>query len=221
MSFLACAIAFFLLVCPSKSGNICYFPDGDTSRDVPCDPDAPFTQCCASRSACLTNGLCVGRATSDTGISYIRGTCTDRSWASPLCPQQCQLNQDTPTNSSAYDFRTDGVQVWQCGAQGYGRESQFCCESEAERQRCCETETAVFVLGSAKLGPSTVVASSTSTSTSSSAATSILTSSASSTPSETRASDTATAIPPASDRTGSRSSNNATTIGASVGGAVG
>jgi len=42
----------------SRTGNICYYPNGDTSTDVPCDPDAPITPCCESRSACLTSGLC-------------------------------------------------------------------------------------------------------------------------------------------------------------------
>jgi hypothetical protein len=139
------------------SASICYFPNGDTSTDVPCDANAPFTQCCGTRSACLSNGLCALKATNDTGIAYARGTCTDRSWASPLCPQQCQLNQDTPINTTAYDFRASGVQVWQCGSEGYARDAKFCCESEAESKRCCSTETAVFTLLAASVGPSTSI----------------------------------------------------------------
>ena len=144
-----------LQVSPSSSASTCYYPNGNPSTDVPCDSDALFTQCCGSRSDCLTNGLCILEASNDTGINYARGTCTDKTWASSLCPQQCQLNQDTPKNSSAYDFRTNGVQVWQCGSQGYGEEAKYCCESEAERQRCCSTATAVFTLGAAAVGAST------------------------------------------------------------------
>ncbi|OSS46710.1 hypothetical protein B5807_09011 [Epicoccum nigrum] len=157
---------FFFLFCVSSTlaSNTCYFPNGLPSTDEPCDPDALFTQCCGSRSACLTNGLCILEASNDTGINYARGTCTDKTWASSLCPQQCQLNQDTPKNSSAYDFRTNGVQVWQCGSQGYADEAKYCCESEAERQRCCSTEKAVFTLQGAVLGASTSASTTSSTS---------------------------------------------------------
>jgi hypothetical protein len=221
LHFLVSVVTFLLIAHLGESGNICYYPNGDTmGTDVPCDPDAPVTQCCGSRSACLTNGLCVLEAADDTGISYARGTCTDRSWSSPYCPQQCQLNQDTPTNSSAYDFRAGGVQVWQCGTEGYAQEAQFCCESDAEKQRCCETEAAVFSLDSATLGPSTAAAITTLSFTSSAASTRLMPT-ASPTQSETRAPYTPTAIPPVSGRTDSLSNNNATTIGASVGGAVG
>jgi hypothetical protein len=66
----------------SLAGNICYHPDGGTSDDVPCDPNAPITQCCGTRNDCLSNGLCIIQATNSTGNSYARGTCTDRSWES-------------------------------------------------------------------------------------------------------------------------------------------
>ena len=159
------SLFFFLFYISSAlAANTCYFPNGLPSTDEPCDPNALFTQCCGSRSACLTNGLCILEASNDTGINYARGTCTDKTWASSLCPQQCQLNQDTPKNSSAYDFRTNGVQVWQCGSQGYADEAKYCCESEAERQRCCSTEKAVFTLQGAALGASTSTSTTSSTS---------------------------------------------------------
>jgi hypothetical protein len=151
------SLHLFLFFNLALSASICYFPNGDTSTDVPCDADAPFTQCCGTRSACLSNGLCALKATNDTGTAYARGTCTDRSWASPLCPQQCQLNQDTPINTTAYDFRASGVQVWQCGSEGFARDARFCCESEAESTRCCSTQTALFTLRAASVGPSTSI----------------------------------------------------------------
>jgi hypothetical protein len=202
----------------ASPGNICYYPNGDTqATDVPCDPDAPATGCCWSRSACLTNGLCImNGAESDSGIEYARGTCTDRSWSSPLCPQNCQLNQDTPSNSSAYDFRADGVKVLQCGSQGYGREAEYCCESEAEGQRCCETDTAVFVLESATVGPYTWVESTSSLSLVSSATLrAITTATPLSTPSRTGSMDQSPTADPAG-----KGDNRAITIGAGVGGAL-
>jgi len=206
----------------ASSQNICYLPNGDTQpHDVPCDPNAEVTGCCWSRAACLTNGLCImGGAESDSGQEYARGTCTDRSWSSPLCPQNCQLNQDTPNNSSAYDFRADGVKVWQCGSQGYGREAEYCCESEAEGQRCCQTDTAVFTLTSATVGPYTGVESSSSLSLSSST---IMSAAVSSTPSPTPSrtgSVTQNSQSPPADAS-NQSDSKAIPIGAGVGGALG
>jgi hypothetical protein len=206
----------FLLLAPlTLSANICYYPDGSTSKDVPCDADAPVTQCCGTRSACLTNGLCALTATNSSGSGYARGTCTDKSWASSLCPQQCQLNQDTPTNTSAYDFRASGVMVWQCGSEGYARDAKFCCESEAESKRCCSTETAVFTLLSAQVGASTSV--------------SVTSSSVSLVASSRRASSTGPAVTsgvessptgsPAPSKEG-KGNNKAVGIGAGVGGAL-
>ncbi|KAK1979534.1 hypothetical protein LZ30DRAFT_726021 [Colletotrichum cereale] len=73
-----------------------------------------------------------------------RGTCSDPTWRSPVCPQNCILNQDTLINKNAYDFRLNGVQVWQCDSQGYGVPGKFCCESIAEKTRCCSTPSAIF-----------------------------------------------------------------------------
>jgi hypothetical protein len=129
--------------------------------------------CCSSARACLSNGLCLLDNTGEnTGISYARGTCTDRTWANAACPQRCQLstsinnfanwssaNQsveqtdtDSINNSSAYDFRSGGVQVWQCGSEGYAKVATYCCESAAEKTRCCSTATAQFLLPSASIG---------------------------------------------------------------------
>lgn len=206
--------------------NTCYFPNGVASTDEPCDPTALFTQCCGSRSACLTNGLCILEASNDTGINYARGTCTDKSWGSSLCPQQCTLNQDTPGNASAYDFRTNGVQVWQCGSQGFADEAKYCCESDAERQRCCSTQAAVFTLQGAVVGASTS-ASTTSTlssSSSSSRSTSAPVSTPAPTPPPSRSSATASsATPPPTQPASSQPREpgpSAIGIGAGVGGAV-
>ncbi|KAH8898329.1 hypothetical protein GQ53DRAFT_881413 [Thozetella sp. PMI_491] len=53
---------------------------------------------------------------------------------------------------SAYDFRLNGVQVWECNAQGFGTPADYCCESAAEKTRCCATATALFSLPSASQG---------------------------------------------------------------------
>ncbi|GKT40553.1 uncharacterized protein ColSpa_00734 [Colletotrichum spaethianum] len=127
------------------AANLCFFPGGIQARDVPCDPKAEVSMCCGSVNACLSNGLCkLDDTSNNTGIAYARGTCSDPTWQSPICPQNCVLNPDTRKNSSAFDFRFNGVQVWQCDSQGFGVPGKFCCESAAEKTRCCSTPAAIF-----------------------------------------------------------------------------
>ncbi|KAF2709554.1 hypothetical protein K504DRAFT_502278 [Pleomassaria siparia CBS 279.74] len=136
----------------ARNPTQCYFPKGQLSTDTVCDTSASVSLCCASSHICLSNGLCAVEATGDTGIRYGRGACTDKTWKSPLCPPVCHLNQETATNSSAYDFRAGGVRVWECGTQGFVEEAAYCCESKGERQRCCSTSSAVFRLVGATEG---------------------------------------------------------------------
>jgi hypothetical protein len=65
----------------------CYYPNGlEAEGDSPCDPDNEHSACCGQSlgSACLSNKLC--RAPNG---NVVRGSCTDRDWASPDCPQYC------------------------------------------------------------------------------------------------------------------------------------
>lgn len=154
------SLLFYALVHLSSCANTCYYPNGDPSTDEPCDPNALFTQCCGSASNCLSNGLCLVEVnnfvgTETVGTQYARGTCTDKTWVSPLCPQKCLVNQDTARNRSAYNFKAGGVQVWQCTGQGFAAEAQYCCESRAEQQGCCQTKSVVFALQGALRGAST------------------------------------------------------------------
>lgn len=70
------------------STDKCYFPNGDEyTTGQPCNStaDGRVSVCCElSSSVCTTSGLCFGSA----GYLY-RGGCTDRSWTSPQCGQQC------------------------------------------------------------------------------------------------------------------------------------
>lgn len=76
------------------AANLCFFPGGVQSLDVPCDPKAEVSMCCGSVNACLSNGLCKLEDTSNnTGIAYARGTCSDPTWQSPICPQNCVLSE--------------------------------------------------------------------------------------------------------------------------------
>lgn len=85
---------FLLVVAPvTQAANLCFFPGGKQAADVPCDLKAQVSMCCGSVAACLSNGLCKDeKTTNETGVAYARGTCTDPTWQSPICPQHCQLS---------------------------------------------------------------------------------------------------------------------------------
>ena len=67
------------------------------------------------------------------------------------------LDPLSATNSSAYNFGTGGVQVWECVGQGYVDPGAFCCESRREKTECCRTQDAVFSLPGATLGNANAV----------------------------------------------------------------
>ncbi|KAL6869340.1 hypothetical protein ACO1O0_000665 [Amphichorda felina] len=82
-------VAFALPVQP-----VCYYPNGDASnQDVPCNDGDDESTCCGPGLACLGNNLCmatgVGIQSPTMKSTYVRGTCTDRSWRSGNCPNFC------------------------------------------------------------------------------------------------------------------------------------
>ncbi|KAF2266475.1 hypothetical protein CC78DRAFT_566852 [Lojkania enalia] len=144
-----------ILIPYTLCADLCYYPNGTQNAQVPCDSNAPASHCCDLANQCLSNGMCAIRVSSETGVEYGRGSCTDSSWEDPVCPPECRLNHDTPNNSSVYDFRAGEVKIWECGVQGHARDAEYCCESEAEGQRCCYTTEVLFSMPSASLGPFT------------------------------------------------------------------
>ncbi|WPH04567.1 Hypothetical protein R9X50_00745900 [Acrodontium crateriforme] len=77
-----------LLLLSFAAAQSCYYPDGQSiSTDVPCNGTASASACCASNSFCLDNGLCYGE-----GVTS-RGSCTDKTWASPACAGYCKAVQ--------------------------------------------------------------------------------------------------------------------------------
>lgn len=82
----------------AQAADVCFHPSGSQSSDVPCDPTAEVTMCCSSQSACLPTGLCANTIDGETDPSkFIRPTCTDSTWTSPICPQYC-----VPSKSSIF-----------------------------------------------------------------------------------------------------------------------
>ncbi|KAK4182587.1 hypothetical protein QBC35DRAFT_395680 [Podospora australis] len=139
----------------------CFLPNGALSGDKPCDPTADHSMCCFSPDHCLSNGLCIDPAVRTKGTDgpskgnmYSRGTCTDKTFKSPFCPQQCTLNLDE-THTPYKNWTAEGVMVWGCNKQGYGQPAAYCCESVAVEQECCSTGT--FSLQGATIGAALAV----------------------------------------------------------------
>ncbi len=88
------------------------------------------------------------------------------------------IDPDRIVNPSAYDFRTGGIQVWECGnASGYKVPASYCCQSTDEGTRCCSTTSALFELGAATIGnPSAITSTSESSSSKPTASNSLSTS---------------------------------------------
>ena len=86
-------LSLLTLPSPSHAAASCYFPDTtEASHDFPCYPDRDISVCCGPGFACLPNGICeVTAAAVNPGVSYplVRGSCTDKTWASTACPQFC------------------------------------------------------------------------------------------------------------------------------------
>lgn len=104
-------IGLLILSLPLFTRSICYFPDGTIPRqDTPCQSEGEST-CCGAGYACLSNNLCkltehVPNPASDQS-EWVRGSCTDRSWKSPNCPNFCV----TPSNG---DNASGGMGVEKC-----------------------------------------------------------------------------------------------------------
>lgn len=88
---IASMIALFLLLGVAAAARQCYFPDGSQApkSTTPCIDSAETSHCCGETDICLSNGLCW-----DQDRTYynrmVRAACTDKSWTSGECPQQCQ-----------------------------------------------------------------------------------------------------------------------------------
>ncbi|KAL1645547.1 hypothetical protein SLS58_003858 [Diplodia intermedia] len=90
----------------------CYYPDQSTSDDTPCDSTAEYSACCGSGATCMANGLCLS-----DGL-FSRGSCTDQTWKSDACAQQCQeYNEDAGAPITLCDRKASNSSTWTCGSQ--------------------------------------------------------------------------------------------------------
>lgn len=84
----------FVLNIVLVAGKGCFFPNGALApADRACNPDAEDSFCCFTGQGCLSNGLCLvnPHVMDDTEFVYARGTCTDPTWDSHLCPNFVSL----------------------------------------------------------------------------------------------------------------------------------
>lgn len=106
------------LTCYAQSNSTCYYPNGEPSTDVACDPNAKVSACCPKGSICESDGSCgmmvsltmvwcLERAPRLTGIQtgphYVApqlGTCTSQNWEDEGCPNKI-CGAKTSMNSTA------------------------------------------------------------------------------------------------------------------------
>jgi hypothetical protein len=81
---------------------ICYYPNGDLAvNDVPCSSSGGNSTCCGFGYTCLSNKICkrsnfVNGNDTDT---YVRGSCTDKTFASSSCPSFCLGKTDLTSHA--------------------------------------------------------------------------------------------------------------------------
>jgi hypothetical protein len=87
-TLLSVILASYILSALADAGvPLCYYPDGGTAKgDYACNLTAEHSFCCAVGYNCLDNKICVAVGNSD----WNRGSCTDKTWNSPECPQFCK-----------------------------------------------------------------------------------------------------------------------------------
>ena len=97
----------------------CYYPDHTSEpSDIVCNASAPVSLCCQNGETCLKNGLCF----SEWDTSVNTGTCTDKTWNSSTCFQQC-----LPSLGIDHGIHT----LYRCSW------NQWCCSTGGNTTSCC------------------------------------------------------------------------------------
>ena len=83
-----------LVFIPTHGRTPCYFPAGDVGTgDYPCYPSRDVSFCCGPGYACLANQVCMRTDAApdkqNSGLNFVRGSCTDQTFTSASCPQFC------------------------------------------------------------------------------------------------------------------------------------
>ncbi|KAI4151855.1 MAG: hypothetical protein LQ340_003253 [Diploschistes diacapsis] len=157
----AVSASLFLSASAQYEGGTCYFPAGNIAENnMPCNPEAAVSSCCADQSHCLANGLCLVNQDNDT-VEFARGACTDPTFQDPACFQHCHgfhVTYLAPEPAQPGSPDTNGAAVFECGSVGYLQPANYCCENGIDAKvACCSTSSLVFSLGPgtySTMGPS-------------------------------------------------------------------
>ncbi|KAM5343480.1 hypothetical protein ACJ41O_012017 [Fusarium nematophilum] len=121
-------ISLLLVLCSLQAclaASKCYYPNGVEAEDFPCDPGADESVCCGGGlgSVCLSNKLCLG-ADGNT----VRGSCTDKNWASAECAMYC------------LGANTGGTDLVSC-SNVTNSDTSYCCD---HNPNCCNSGVGRF-----------------------------------------------------------------------------
>ncbi|KAF3809556.1 hypothetical protein GCG54_00012840 [Colletotrichum gloeosporioides] len=133
------------VTCSALNGDI-----GDKTTWVPCNKlglqqSGVFSSCCIldgpneSRDACDKSGLCI-----DSEGKYRTGLCTDKTWNSKACVQEC-VNEEAGANVSSMEFLTPCD--WNTSTFCCGKDDRSCCNTDraariATEESVCTPSTA-------------------------------------------------------------------------------
>lgn len=112
-------VLHFLVVYAYAAIVPCFFPNGAIVQDTPCNSTlSSVSACCGPGYACLSNGLCAltehtPQELARNSPSFIRGSCTDKTWNSTDCPQYCK---DT-ANGDSIGLGGNGVSKCEYGSK--------------------------------------------------------------------------------------------------------
>lgn len=137
---------FASLITAAQAAGTCFYPDGITTapNHTPCNSTVSESACCDPLDVCTTSGVCLGR----TGFNY-RGSCTDSTWQSGLCPSICHAGKllvinlclaklmipRDPSDNAPYSTYTA---LCPCDAPG-APSTNYCCDSPG--RNCCTIAT--------------------------------------------------------------------------------
>ena len=115
---------------PSASAT-CYYPNGDTANDVPCNSETDESTCCGTGYACygISSQYYLCMSTGDEiqkngSSSFVRGSCTDSSWRSGNCPTVCvDPDQDNVSGGNGVAQCPDSDSEYYCISSGVSEDN--------------------------------------------------------------------------------------------------
>lgn len=116
MPFNSLLLFFFLLVTVIADSDRCYSPIGDSVDSVSSCWQTGL--CCREGDLCLNSTLCVTHLLTDTP-SYYRGSCLDRTWEDPTCPNFCLAAGPKEGTVAVYPCADKDTNTrWYCDGDG-------------------------------------------------------------------------------------------------------